>query len=198
MVPSRYLTALTFAVAALAAVDARAQESFVVRGLGLGTFGTSDTTGLLGVGLGVNLNEVMQVTFDASREFGRADPYQRPVAPSTVIGIPTAIIIVLADSARVDRVVTGGVRFRLPTSFRLKPFAAIHAGLVRVTTRFVPVSIADEGSIDWRTLVEGEGGISISVVNRLAVDMSYRVGSATRDYDSDVVQSVGLGVAVGF
>jgi hypothetical protein len=35
-------------------------------------------------------------------------------------------------------------------------------------------------------------------VNRLAVEMSYRVGSASRDYDIEVVQSVGLGVAVGF
>jgi hypothetical protein len=97
MVPSRYLTALAFAVAALASVDARAQESFVVRGLGLGTFGTSDTTGLFGVGLGVNLNEVMQVTFDASREFGRADPYRtrqsRPV-PSSVSPQPSSSLTV--------------------------------------------------------------------------------------------------------
>jgi hypothetical protein len=198
MMLSKHVTVLAIAIAAVTAVDARAQETIVVRGLGVGTFGSFNSTGLLGVGIGVNLSEVLQVTFDASREFGRADPYRRPVAPSTVIGIPTAIIIVLADSARVDRVVTGGVRFRLPTSFRLKPFAAVHAGLVRVTTRFVPGSIADEGSIDWRTLVEGEGGISISVVNRLAVEMSYRVGSASRDYDIEVVQSVGLGVAVGF
>jgi hypothetical protein len=146
----------------------------------------------------VNLNEVMQVTFDASREFGRADPYRRPVAPPSVIGIPTAIILVFVDSTRVDRLLTGGVRFRLPTSHRLKPFAAVHAGLARMTNRYVPGSITDEGSIDWRPLVEGEGGISISVVNRFAVEMSYRVGSATRDYNSDVVQSVGLGVALGF
>jgi hypothetical protein len=153
---SRHITALAFAFSTLAAVDARAQESFVVRGLGLGTFGTSNTTGLLGVGLGVDLNEVMQITFDASREFGRADPYRRPVASRGVIGIPT--VVVLVDSTRVDRLLTGGMRFLLPTPHRLRPFAGVHAGLARVTTRFVPGSIENEGSIDTRLLVGAEGG----------------------------------------
>jgi hypothetical protein len=195
---SKHVTVLAIAFAAVTAVDARAQETIVVRGLGVGTFGSFTSTGLLGVGVGVNVSEVLQVTFDASREFGRGDPYRRPLAPANVIGIPTTIVFIEIDSTRVDRLLTGGVRFRLPTSFRLKPFAAVHAGLARVTDRYVPGSIEDEGSIDWRTLVEGEGGISIAVVNRLAVEMSYRVGSATRDYNSDAVQSVGLGIALGF
>ena len=190
------MTVLAIAFAAVTAVDARAQDSIVVRGLGGGTFGTSTTTGLLGVGVGVNVSDVIQFTFDASREFGRADPYQRPVAPAG--SLPVSIVLLEIDSTRVDRVVTGGARFTLPTSHRLKPFAAVHAGLARVTYRYVPGSIDDEGSIEWRTLVGGEGGISIGVVNRLALELSYHIGSASRDYSNDLVQSVGLGVAVGF
>jgi hypothetical protein len=144
----------------------------------------------------VNLSDVLQVTFEASREFGRADPYQRPFAPAG--SVPVSIVLLEIDSTRVDRVVTGGARFTLPTAHRLKPFAAVHAGLARVTDRYVPREIEDEGSIDWRPLVAGEGGISIAVVNRVAVEMSYHVGSASRDYDTDLVQSVGFGVALGF
>jgi hypothetical protein len=196
MTLSKHVMVLAIAFAAVTTVDARAQETIVVRGLGVGTFGTFTSTGLLGVGIGVNASEVLQVTFEASRELGRADPYRRPVAPASVIGIPTTLVIV--DSTRVDRLITGGLRFQLPTSHRLKPFAAVHAGLARLTDRYVPGSITDEGSITWRPMVAGEGGISISIVNNLAVEMSYRVGGATRDYDSDVVQSVGLGIALGF
>ncbi len=193
---SKRITALAIALTALAAVDARAQETLVVRGLGLGTFGDWNTTGLLGVGVGVNVTDVIQVTFDASRELGRTDPYRRPVAPAGAL--PVTIVIFEIDSKRLDRVVTGGARFSLPTSHRFRPFAAVHAGLARVTYRYMPDSIENDGSIEWRKVVEGEGGISIRIVNRFAVEMSYHVGAVTRDYSTDLVQSVGLGVAVGF
>jgi hypothetical protein len=66
---------VAIAFAALAA-DARADEALIVRGLGLSTFGTSKMTDS-SAWPGLNLSDVLQVTFDASREFGRADPYQR-------------------------------------------------------------------------------------------------------------------------
>jgi hypothetical protein len=58
----RRVTVLAIAFAAVTAIDARAQETIVVRGLGVGTFGSFNTTRLLGVGLGVTVSEVLQVT----------------------------------------------------------------------------------------------------------------------------------------
>src|SRR5690349_657273 len=98
--PSKRITALAIALTALVATNAHAQESIVVRGLGVGTVGDWNRTGLLGVGVGVNLSDVVQVTFDASREFGRADPYQRPVAPAAVVGLPVAIVVDFVETAR--------------------------------------------------------------------------------------------------
>ena len=193
----RFLSALVTMLCALAVPrDGCAEGTFVLRGLGVGTF-ASKTTPLLGIGVGIELNPIIQINAEASREFGRADPqvFSTAAPPGS---LPVDIVIIAIDNTRVDRRLTGGARFRLPTPHRLRPFAEVNAGWARRTTRYLPGTIRDEGSTEVRPLVEAGGGISVSLSSRTALEASYRIGQLVEEFTSDVVQAFGLGVAVGF
>jgi len=192
---------LVILMSLLALVDARAQERFVVRGLGFGTFGSPETqtTRLFGVGVGMNLSPVVQVTIEAAQEWGRADP-RNPVRaladPGTSPG-PVQIIAFLIDSIRQDRRLTGGIRLRAPIRFRLEPFVVANAGLARVTERYASNPFGDEGLSGFHPLVEGGGGLSLRLTDRVALEASYRYGRVIWTYGFDV-HALGGGLALGF
>jgi len=192
---------LVFLCAVGAAPESEAQDIFVVRGLGVGTWGSAMTP-LFGVGVGVNLTSIVQVTFEASREFGRRDPTVAPKPRANAVPAPPGFAyFVFVDSKRVDRRLAVGARFRVPDR-RLAPFAEVNLGRARLTTRYVPGSVPgsvpEEGSIETRPFVDVGGGLSLSLSDRTAVEASYRVGRVIANHNQDTLQAVAIGVAVGF
>ena len=188
-------------VSLLAVTDAGAQERFVVRGIGFGTFGSlkPQTTRVFGAGIGLNVNDVVQVTFEGAQEWGRADP-RHPAVGTT--GDPSpfpsfTVVAFLIESVRQDRRLTGGVRFRAPARYRLEPFAVINAGIARVTERYAPNPFGEEGTTSFELLTEAGGGLSLVLSDRLKLESSYRVGRTGGNYPF-TVHAFGGGLAVGF
>ena len=192
---------LALLVSLLAAIDARAQERFVVRGIGFGTFGRLETrtTRVFGAGVGLSVNEMVQLTIEAAQEWGRADPRQ-PARLTTADPAPPGsitLIVLGVESVRQDRRLTGGVRFRAPARYRLEPFAVVNAGIARVTDRYLPNSLGVEGSTSIELLTEVGGGLSLALTDRLKLESSYRVGRIGGNHPF-TVQAFGGGLAVGF
>lgn len=145
----RTVSALVVAATVLQ-VEASAQERFVVRGLVDATFGTTTATALVAGGVGINLGPTAQLTVRVGREFGRAEPQNDPVPVRTLF--PDAspedlfVLVFVGDSVRVDHLLSGGVRLRLPVVWpSVKPFVDAEAGINRVTVRYLPNPYGVEG-----------------------------------------------------
>ncbi len=195
----RWVTALLVFGGLLVARDASAQDSIIVRALGVATVSPVNTTTmpLWGIGVGLSVTPIVQLTFEASREFGRDDPTVPP-KPTGPPGVPNRVTVVFVESERIDRRVSGGVRFRMPDR-QLTPFAEANVGVARFTVRYQPGgALPWQGGIDSRTFVDAGGGLSLSLNRRVAVEISYRLGKVVEQYNRDVFHSFGGGIGVGF
>ena len=115
-----------------------------------------------------------------------------PVSPGTV-----TIVVLGIDTTRQDRRLTGGVRFRAPAWYRLEPFAVVNVGIARVTERYFPNVLGDQGTTRFELLTEGGGGLSLAVTDRVKLESSYRIGRIEGALPF-TVHAFGGGVAVGF
>ena len=189
------LLVLLFAVS-----NAGAQDRFAVRGLGFGTFARTEArpTRVFGVGVGLNVNRVVQVTIEAAREWGRTDPRNpdRAIATGPISGGLTIVALGI-ETTRQDRRLTGGVRFRAPSWHRFEPFAVVNVGVARVTDRYLPNVLGEQGATRLEILEEAGGGLSLAITDRLRLESSYRIGRVEGGYPF-TVHALGGGVAVGF
>jgi opacity protein-like surface antigen len=168
--------------ATVLAVEAAAQDRFVVRGIvGANVGSTTRTTGVWGAGVGVNVGPIVQLTGEVGREIGRATVRDLPL----VIDLPSdpsleeappppgyAIRIVFLERAQVDYFALAGVRLRAPTRRWLNPFGEASIGFARITTHWIPAP-AFVGH-ETRALFELGGGVSLPMKNRLALEIEYR------------------------
>jgi hypothetical protein len=183
--------------------DAAAQERVVLRGIaGAHVGSTTKATGIWSVGIGANVSPIVQLTGEVGREIGRAtikdlpsirelpdDPSLEQIPP----GFP--VRIVLLERAQVDYLALSGVRFRVPTTGRLRPFGEASVGFARVTTHWIPTPAFVRQEI--RALVELGGGISFPMTDRVAIEIGYRFSQPQPYPDSRNTSRLHGALAVG-
>ena len=186
--------------------DAVAQERVVVRGTGAASVGrTATTTGLFGVGVGLKVGPIVQVTAEVGREVGHArisdlpSFTSAPQDPSEEFPDPLppgySVRLVFLESVQLDLFATTGLRFRLPTRRWVKPFGDASVGLARVTTRYIPPP-AKEGR-DTRMLVALGGGVSLPMTDRVAIEVGYYFSRLLTHSNDRNASKLHGGIAVG-
>jgi len=164
-------------------VMAQSEKGFV-RGLGGLTFGT-ETSSIIGGGVGFNVGRVVQITAEIGRmqnvmpkalqeEFDLVSDLL-----STELGVPITL------DARVPALYfSGGIRANVPTSSRVKPFVEVQAGVASISADFdaevagIDVSNELDNELDLESeskfLFAIGGGISTALSQNTAVDIGYR------------------------
>jgi len=177
-----------------------AQERLVVRGIGVATFGVDPLEGtrLVGAGVTIDVNDIVQLIGDASLEIGRSYPRDTP-RPTGPPGIPFQIVLV-EPHQRIDRLLVAGLRLIVPQRHRVRPFVEFGAGLARERNADVLFTVPQRTVYSSRLnrLVSVGGGISMPVSKRILFDVGYRWHQLLLDASTSNLSTLGASVGVVF
>ena len=177
-----------------------AQERLVVRGIGVATFGVDPLEGtrLVGAGVTIDVNDIVQLIGDASLEIGQSYPPDTP-RPTGPPGIPFQIVLV-EPHQRIDRLLVAGLRLIVPRRHRVRPFVESGAGLARERNADVLFTVPQRTVYSSRLnrLVSVGGGISMPVSKRILFDVGYRWHQLLLHAPTSSLSTLGASVGVVF
>lgn len=192
----------------LSHTSARAQSlQASIKAIGAGVVGGhSERNSLVGAGISLELNDVLQVFAEATFEVGQSYPAdtQEPPSRTSSINEPAIIIIVNAPFAgnrtRVNATYFGGLRLITPPDRNVRTFVAAGIGLAQFKVAAVsyPDGLPTGYYTDNVNIWGAGGGLSKTVRERWVVEGEYRWCHPWSEFASSSFHRVQAGFGLTF